>query len=272
MKHNISLDWNTCTKSFKKLFHYKYKTSNEKNFLISGNYEREFLICKKCNHIISQSKFKINDLYNKQYLDKTYKDSYGLEKRFNYISKLNIKKSDNKNRVKRINKFFKNRIISVLDVGSGTGVFLNEMQKKKHYVRGLDLDPRYILFLKKKNIKVFCKPLNKLRLKRKFDLITFNKVLEHVNNPVKILKQSLKFLKKEGFIYIEVPDEKARKKGKNSGEFCPDHLQIFSKFSLNQMVSTSNLDKVAISNIIEPSNKYTVYGFFRLRDKKKITK
>lgn len=269
MKHNINIDWHNCSGRFKKLFHYKHKTINEKNFLISGNYERKFLVCKECNHIISQSKFKINNLYNRQYLDKTYKDLSGLEKRFNYISKLHIKKSDNKNRVKRINKFFKNKIISVLDVGSGTGVFLKEMQNRKHFVRGLDLDPRYVLFLKKKNLKVFCKPLNKLRLKRKFDLITFNKVLEHVNNPVKMLKESLKFLKKDGFIYIEVPDAKARKKGKNSGEFCPDHLQLFSKFSLNQMISASNLDKVVIRNIIEPSNKYTVFGFFRLRDKKK---
>ncbi len=272
MKTNINLDWHKCSKGYKKLFYYKRKTSNEKNFSISGNYEREFIKCKTCDHIISRSKFKINNLYNKQYLDKTYKDLSGLEKRFNYISNLSSKKSDNKNRVKRINKFFKNKIISVLDIGSGTGVFLKEMQNKKHFVRGLDLDPRYVSFLKKKNIKVFCKPLNKLKLKRKFDLITFNKVLEHVSNPVKMLKESLKFLKKDGLIYIEVPDEKASKKGKNAGEFCPDHLQIFSKLSLKEMVLASNLNDVKIKSIIEPSNKYTVFGFFRLRDKKKIKK
>ena len=186
----------------------------EKNFLISGDYERSFHQCKKCKHIISFSNFKINNLYNKQYLEKTYKDIIGLEKRFDEISNLSIKKSDNKNRVRRINNFFRNKNLNVLDIGSGTGVFLNEMKKKKHSVRGVDLDQRYVKFLKKKKIKIFCTPLQKLNIKKKFDLITFNKVLEHVSNPVKMIKDSLKFLKRKGVIYIEVPDEKAKIKGK----------------------------------------------------------
>ena len=41
---------------------------------------------------------------------------------------------------------------------------------------------------------------------RKFNLITFNKVLEHVDNPVEILKKSKDYLKPNGFVYIELPD------------------------------------------------------------------
>ena len=60
-------------------------------------------------------------------------------------------KSDNKNRVKRVNSYFNNKNkLSVLDVGSGMGIFLYEMKKKGLNVEGLDLDKRYAIFLKKK--------------------------------------------------------------------------------------------------------------------------
>jgi 2-polyprenyl-3-methyl-5-hydroxy-6-metoxy-1,4-benzoquinol methylase len=263
MTNRINLDWHKCNKALNKIFHYKKKEKNEKDFLISGNYDRSFHQCKKCNHIISFSNFKISNLYNKQYLNQTYKNILGLEKRFDEISNLSIKKSDNKNRVKRINNFFRNKNLNILDIGSGTGVFLNEMKKNKNSVIGVDLDQRYVDFLKKKKIKIFCTPLNKLDIKKKFDLITFNKVLEHVNNPVRMIKDSLKFLKRKGVIYIEVPDEMAKVKGKNAGEFCPDHLQVFSKISLNDMCNASGLKKISTKSIIEPSNKYTIYGFFK---------
>ena len=144
------------------------------------------------------------------------------------------------------------------------------MKINNHYVNGVDLDQRYVTFLKKKKIKIFCTPLNKLDIRKKFDLITFNKVLEHVNNPVGMIKDSLKFLKRDGVIYIEVPDKKAKIKGKHCGEFCPDHLQVFSKISLNDMVNAAGLQKILIKNIIEPSNKYTIYGFMKLAKKHKI--
>ena len=55
-------------------------------------------------------KFNIEHLYSKQYLDQTYGDEQGINKRFNQITKLPLKKSDNKNRVKRINKFINKKI------------------------------------------------------------------------------------------------------------------------------------------------------------------
>ena len=97
MTNRINLDWHKCNKALNKIFHYKKKEKNEKDFLISGNYDRSFHQCKKCNHIISFSNFKISNLYNKQYLNQTYKNILGLEKRFDEISNLSIKKSDNKN-------------------------------------------------------------------------------------------------------------------------------------------------------------------------------
>ncbi len=264
MKFNSVLSWHKCGNvNFKPLFHYKKRPKEEKKYNIVGKYKRHFYQCKICGHIYAKHFFKIKNIYNKTYLDLTYKNIQGIAKRFNKITNLPIKLSDNKNRANRVCNFLKNKKSTLLDIGSGTGVFLYEMKKKGYKVEGIDLDERYALFLKEKNIKVHVKNLDKLRIKKKFDIISLNKVLEHVKNPLCLLKKSLKFLKRNGIIYIEVPDSNAKLKGKFAGEFCLDHLQIFSMKSLIDMSKKINLFPLQVESIIEPSNKYTVFGFFK---------
>ena len=264
MKFTAKDNWHYCKKNkFKILFNYKKKPNNEKNFHINGNYYRAFYQCNLCNHVMALHRFKINDIYKKDYLNLTYKDETGVEKRFKYITNLSLKKSDNKNRALRIYKFFKKKKISLLDVGCGTGVFLYEMKKLGHNVCGLELDERYANFLKQKKIKVFTKKLKKFKTSKKFDLLTFNKVLEHVNDPLQMLKNCKRLLKQKGILYVELPDVRAKIKGKFAGEFCIDHLQIFSLNSLDQLANKSGFKVLKLERIIEPSGKYTVFGFFQ---------
>ena len=102
-----------------------------------------------------------------------------------------------------------------------------------------------------------------MKTKKKYDVITINKVLEHLENPQDMLKQSIKFLKKDGLIYLEVPHCSAIIKGKLTNELCIEHLDIYSSQSLISMAKSSGLTPLKVSKIIEPSNKYTLYGFFK---------
>jgi 2-polyprenyl-3-methyl-5-hydroxy-6-metoxy-1,4-benzoquinol methylase len=263
MKFKVNLNWHICKPNkFRMLFDYKTKPKKEKNFNIKGKYNRSFYQCDLCNHICAYHDFKTNNLYDEDYLNLTYKDVRGISKRFEQIINLPILKSDNKNRAKRIDKFLGKKS-SILDIGCGTGVFLHEMKIKGHSVNGLDLDERYANFLSGKKIKVFAKELKKIKIKKRFNLITFNKVLEHIQDPLQQLKYAKKFLTKDGIVYIEVPDELAKKKSKFAGEFCLDHLQIFSINSLDQLAKSAGLTTIKIKRIIEPSNKFTIFGFFR---------
>ncbi|MBD1153495.1 class I SAM-dependent methyltransferase [Pelagibacterales bacterium SAG-MED24] len=265
MKKNYNLNWHKCSNNnFKLLFNYKKRPKNEKKYDIIGKYKRHFYQCNICGHIYGRHFFKIKEIYKKNYLDLTYKNDKGIQNRFDQIINLPIKKSDNKNRANRVYDFLTKKRINLLDIGSGIGVFLYEMKKKGLNVEGLDLDKRYAIFLKKKGIKVNSVEINKLKINKKFHLITLNKVLEHVQNPVIFLKKSLKFLKKNGLVYIEVPDSNAKKKGKFSEEFCLDHLQIYSIVSLINIAKSIGLFPLRVERIVEPSGKYTVFGFFKL--------
>jgi len=81
-------------------------------------------------------------------------DSGKLIERFNRITSLSFEESDNKQRVKRIVDFlntledFKLDAIDLLDVGTGTGVFLHEAKKFINNIYCVDPDPHSIKLVK----------------------------------------------------------------------------------------------------------------------------
>jgi len=154
-------------------------------------------------------------------------------------------------------------------VGSGLGIFpyfFNKNLASKFSL--IETDNKNISFLRKylkfknvfKNTEFFKKNNNK------FDLITFNKILEHVEKPGLMLAKFSKLLKKDGLIYIEVPDVLAAKKSFFREEFFIEHHHIFSFISLSKLVSNSNLQIKIIERIIEPSGKFTLYCFCSLNN------
>ena len=83
-----------------------------------------------------------------------------------------------------------------------------------------------------------------------------------MKSPKKFLIKAKKFLKKDGFIYIEVPDiDKAKKISKNREEFTIEHIHGFTKNSILTLLKKCNLKVVKFEKIYEPSTKYTSYAF-----------
>lgn len=252
-----------CEKSdFTLKFKYSKKPPIETNFNIK-DYGRSYFSCKFCSHwtsnlILSQ------DFYYNHYVENTYKNKY-FEK-FKKI--INLKKSDNNLRVERISNFLSEKKINlkknILDVGSGLGIFPYKMKKNFTNTYSLDPDRSMSFFLKKKlNLNHFFCDFEKLKTRKKFNLITFNKVIEHVNNPKKFLSNAIKFLAdNNSYIYIELPDtETAEKVSKNREEFCIEHINCFTLKSLDILLYKCSLKRVEFKRIIEPSGKMTMYCF-----------
>ena len=165
--------------------------------------------------------------------------------------------------------FLGKRKIKLLDVGSGTGIFPIKMISKKFDISAIEPSKICADFIKKKSkstIKIinsdFLK-INNSKLK-KYNLITFNKVLEHVEHPFIFLNKAMKHLEKENLIYVEVPDVNAikdKKEGKEREEFGLGHHHVFSKKSLANIFKISKLSLLKLERIREPSGKYTLYAF-----------
>ena len=267
MKLNYQLACD-CKNSKKiKIFTYHKAPLLELNYVIKGKYERYYYQCSKCKHMYSKHKMHWSEsFYEEQYFNTTYQNEKKLDKRFNFVKKLPVAKSDNKNRVIRINKFFKKKNLEVLDIGSGIGIFLYEMKKNGWKVSGIESDKQFADYSNKRHkLNVHCKDLFKFNPKKKFNLITLNKVLEHVKNPIKMLKKCKDFLKKDGLVHIELPSVRSKKNGKNSEEFCIEHHQVFSQQSLKFLISKSGMEPLMLKDIMDPSGKYTIYGLAKIR-------
>jgi 2-polyprenyl-3-methyl-5-hydroxy-6-metoxy-1,4-benzoquinol methylase len=135
---------------------------------------------------------------------------------------------------------------SVLDFGTATGDFLTFLQTKNIDVCGIEPNDK-ALEIAQKSIpgKVF-KQLD--ACDKKFDVITLWHVLEHVDNPGKLLQQLTTKLHPEGLLFIAVPNFKSY-----DAEFyrqywaaydVPRHLWHFSPRSIHQLFEAYGLQLI----------------------------
>ena len=256
-----------CQKSrFKKKFEYNNPPEGETNYQIDHKkYHRYYVECRNCKHYFSILKINLKNFYSAEYNRATY--SNNLKKTFNKIKNLPKNKSDNYFRVKRIETFLKKNVgdiknKSLLDVGSGLGIFPYMISKIGLKCTALDPSKVSCNHLKKNlKLKTLYGDFFKTKIKKKFDFITLNKVIEHVKRPEKMLLKAKSILKLNGVIYIEIPDIKAAKEGKNREEFYLDHLHVFSKTSVKYLAKKINMKLLLMKSIREPSSKYTIYAF-----------
>jgi len=248
-------------KSFKK------PPKTEPNYKIK-KYWRELYKCIDCGNFHNFSKVDMNKIYENNYSQISY--GKNLWDKLLKVYNLN-KKSDNFHRVNRIinkyKKFTKSKNFNVLDVGTGFGLFLYVLKKrnKNWDLQAVEPDKNNVKFIQNElKIKTTRGFIEKTSTSNKFNLITLNKVLEHTKKPINVLKKLRKNLKKNGEMYIEVPDgETASREGFHREEFFIDHHYIFSKKSFEILLNKANFKIIEIKKIKEPSNKFTLFAFVK---------
>jgi len=98
---------------------------------------------------------------------------------------------------------------TILDVGCGTGDALDAAKKVGLKTFGVELNPSAGEVAARKGHKVFPVLLQKMDPERDgvFDLISLNQLLEHVPDPVGLIRQCARFLSPAGVIAIAVPND-----------------------------------------------------------------
>lgn len=122
----------------------------------------------------------------------------------------------------------------ILDIGTGSGVFLQSIQKRFNNSSLYAQDLNDISFAKLRNIPGF-KHLfvcDLSDLDQKFDIISMVHVLEHVHHPIDFLRTVRSLLRDDGILIINVPDIV-----QNSLDLAVyDHCTHFTKASLEWVV------------------------------------
>ncbi len=240
------------------------------DFSRHGAYVRRVVRCRSCGHFLSVHKMDMTNLYQENYVSSTY-GADGIRRAFDRIIALSPEKSDNVGRVARISAFAGGHFRdggkgphSVLDVGSGLCVFLHRLKAETGWeCTALDPDPRAVSHARERvGIQAVCGDFMQMKDLGRFDVITFNKVLEHVADPVAMLAKSRDHLHPDGFVYVELPDgEAASVEGSGREEFFIDHYHIFSLQSTRVLAERAGYAVRHLERLREPSSKYTLRAF-----------
>jgi len=168
----------------------------------SGRYLRT-VICEKCGLIWTDPRPSGKDIrgfysdrYRKEYkgssnpaLKHLYRDVHEACRRYRFISRF-VKKED-----------------SILDIGSGTGVFMYVLRSLGFTVCGLEPDRHYGEYSAGKfGLPVKISFFQDAEFEGAFNFVSMHHVLEHTEDPLGILKKIRGLLASSGHLYIGVPN------------------------------------------------------------------
>ena len=250
-------------------FTYDAPPLGETRFDLRGQpYRRRYLRCTECRHWYADMAMDLRLLYGGTYVDSTY--AAGMRSTFDRIRALPPEKSDNAGRVRRIVDFATRHFTptmtapSLLDVGSGLAVFPAAIKEAGWRCTALDPDPRAAAHAREvAGVDAMAADFMTIAADKlgRYDVITFNKVLEHLEDPVAMLQKASRHLRPGGFIYVEVPDEAAAAEGPGREEFFIEHYHVFSPGSVQILARQSGLQVLASERLREPSTKFTLRAF-----------
>lgn len=236
-------------------------------------YAREFLRCTLCGHFVSSHDLDLERLYEGRYVDAAYGEA-GLRRSYDRIMALSPFASDSVGRTQCIAAFAAAHFsgsnarpgpLTLLDVGSGLCVFPARMRDLGWRCTALDPDARAARHAREYvGIDAVCGDFMEVEADQLdcFDLITFNKILEHVADPVAMLSGARRFLRRGGIVYVELPDgEAAATAGAGREEFFIDHHHAFSLASLALLAKRAEFAPLSVERLREPSSKYTLRAF-----------
>lgn len=164
----------------------------------------------------------------------------------------------------------------LLDIGCGTGVFLELVKEKGAFQgEGIEAAPRFADFCRKKGIKVHEGEFESVPLPTdSFEVVTMWDILEHLDDPRGVLLKVSRLLKRGGVLFVKVPNIRSLNRTaaglllgvKGKVIFVRDHplrhLFYFSPATLSKMVSAAGLE---VMEVRTEESAFSTFSANRLR-------
>lgn len=141
---------------------------------------------------------------------------------------------------------------TILDIGAGVGLLLDEARKMGYSVIGFEPSMASVKAAKKHfGIELIPREFSPSMLKRSVDVIIINHVLEHLSNPRKVINFCAKTLDTEGALVIGTPNFDSFmsriKRGKWQSLIPKQHRWQFTLSTLDQLVVPHGFRRIAVS-------------------------
>lgn len=107
---------------------------------------------------------------------------------------------------KIIKKYCPKNIPTVLDAGCGFGILVKYLNDRGIRTTGIDNEQSFVDYAKRFDCDVrLCDIEGRFELNQKYDVIVLSDVIEHVSDPVKLIKGLSEYLNEEGIFIIFCP-------------------------------------------------------------------
>ncbi|MCG2737897.1 MAG: class I SAM-dependent methyltransferase [Candidatus Methanoperedenaceae archaeon] len=152
----------------------------------------------------------------------------------------------------------------ILDVGCGEGRTLRQLKElgKAKETIGIEINENMANRLAQNVDKMIIGDVENLELdfeKEFFDYIIFGDILEHLRNPIKILKEYSEYLKNDGYIIASIPNLNHygvvipliffdKFEYKMAGILDKTHLRFFTRKSILKLFNSSGFELITIKS------------------------
>lgn len=160
--------------------------------------------------------------------------------------------------------------VSILDIGAGQGFFgIVALKSPNIFLKKYSAVEKDSA-LRKSLEKTWCKHFPKIKfeakdsleeIQGKYNLIILSNILEHLNDPKDMLKRATEKLTKDGFLFVDVPNQDYLFKK----DVFP-HLLFFNRISLKTLLTESGL----AAKSIDCYGRNMVYSPINYRNNKKM--
>ncbi len=189
--------------------HYIYPPKGVEHYgeIIDSKDGYDVIECKTCGfkHVIP--------IPTSEELDKLYKEEFYSTEKPTYFKSteedLEWWEMTYRNYYEMFEKYCSKRDRRLLEIGSGPGYFLKTGKEMDWDVLGIEPSKQAFEYSQKFGVKVINKFFDKKSIKEygKFDVIYMNTVIEHLPDPISIIKTAKNILKSNGIICIISPND-----------------------------------------------------------------
>ena len=205
--------------------------------------------CISCNHMYIKEKYNksnIKDFYKEDFFNDKYKEENENSEYCYEKDEKNIKKFASL-RLDWIEKYIRKG--RMLDIGCALGFYMDIAKQRGWDTVGVEISEYAAKKAISRGHNVKIGEIYDFKFKKEeFDFIGMWLVLEHSDNPLKLIKYTVNYLKKDGILGIKVPNADGitfklnRKKWLE--QHTIDHLQDFSINSLKYLLQSNNLNVI----------------------------
>lgn len=147
----------------------------------------------------------------------------------------------------------------LLDVGCGSGLALEGMAELGWQVYGVDFDPKAVEIAQRKGLEVNLGSLKEQAYPPDyFDVVTMSHLIEHVHDPLGLLRECRRILKPQGLLTMVTPNSDSWGHKRFAASWMhldpPRHLHVFNEQSLTTLLGAAGFRVVRLRSTIRDAD------------------